>query len=114
MIRKLPIVEWDPDLYTDDGYEYRKVDVVISDDSFIGEEVFCLFRKKDLLRIDNNEISTEPILGVLCNDCGVRGEFPVQELHGLLAGQIVPVMLNGEYKPNIELEWIQHKCWLIQ
>lgn len=111
MKRKLPVVEWDYSLYADDGYEHRKVDIVISEESFVGEEVFCLFRRKDWLRIDNNEESDDPVLAVLCNSCGVKGEFPITELQGLNAGQIVPVILNGEYKPNVDIEWIQNKCW---
>jgi hypothetical protein len=107
-IRNLPKTDWDISLYNTDYYGYGDVDVFTSKEKNIGERVICLFRKKDL-EYYTNDSCTKTVFAILCNSCGVKSG--ISELRGLVAGQIVPVQFNGEYNPQIPLNWIQKRFW---
>lgn len=107
-IRNLPKTDWDISLYNTDYYGYGDVDVFTSKEKNIGERVICLFRKKDL-EYYTNDSCTKTVFAILCNSCGVKSG--INELRGLVAGQIVPVQFNGEYNPQIPLNWIQKRFW---
>lgn len=108
-IKRLPITDWDFELYDPDEYGYGDVDVFIDDSRSVGERVNCIFRLKDIKKFDDNECS-DTTLAVLCNSCFIKSG--IDELQGLDAGQIVPVVFEGEYNPTIPLEWINAKFWL--
>jgi len=107
-IRNLPKTDWDISLYNTDYYGYGDVDVFTSKEKNIGERVICLFRKKDL-EYYTNDSCTKTVFAILCNSCGVKSG--INELRGLVAGQIVPIQFNGEYSPQIPLIWIQKRFW---
>lgn len=107
-IRNLPKTDWDISLYNTEYYGYGDVDVFTTKEKNIGERVICLFRKKDL-EYYRNDSCTKTVFAILCNSCGVKSG--INELRGLVAGQIVPIQFNGEYNPQIPLNWIQKRFW---
>lgn len=109
-IRNLPKTDWDINLYNTEYYGYGDVDVFTSNEKNIGERVICLFRKKDL-EYYTNDSCTKTVFAILCNSCGVKSG--INELRGLVAGQIVPVQFNNEYNPQIPLIWVQKRFWEI-
>ena len=106
--RKLPKTDWDISLYNTDYYGYGDVDVFTSTEKNIGERVICLFRKKDLGYYSDDNCK-QITFAILCNSCGVNSG--IEELVGLDAGQIVPVQFNGEFNPQIPLNWIKTRFW---
>lgn len=109
-IRKLPITCWSINAYHSDLYGYGQIDIFIDDDQRIGERVICIFRRKDLLKYDDNKCY-DTTLAILCNDCGVHSG--IYDLYGLNAGQIIPVQFNGPELPTIPSDWMSLKFWLI-
>lgn len=107
-IKNLPITDWDFELYDPDDYGYGDVDIFIDEDRMIGERVNCIFRRKDIEKFDDDEC-TDFTVAVLCNSCYVKSG--IKELEGLNAGQIVPVVFEGEFNPIIPLDWIKEKFW---
>ena len=110
-IKRLPIVEWEIDLYSPNHYGYGDVDVFVDDENSLGERTHCIFRKKDLDKYDDDKCFDRTV-AIICNDCGVDSE--IDFLIGLNAGQIVPVQFNGSDNPSIPIEWIQSQFWLTE
>jgi len=107
-IKRLPITDWDLDLYDEDEYGYGDVDIFIDDERMVGERVNCIFRLKDIEKYDDNDC-TDFTVAILCNSCFIKSG--ISELEGLNSGQIIPVRFEGEYNPTIPLEWIKSKFW---
>lgn len=94
---KLEKVPYNPEFYP--GFEYRKIDIILGDQ---GEGVWCLLAPKDLTLYDSN--STTQSHAILCNDSVL---YP-----GLVAGQIVPIQFNGEFRASVISDWLELKSWL--
>jgi hypothetical protein len=107
-LKQLPITEWDINCYNLEYYGYGDVDVFIDESNMIGERVWCIFRKKDLEKY-NDDLCFDTTFAILCNDTGT--ESGITCLKGLNAGQIIPVKFNGERNPSIPLEWINFHFW---
>ena len=108
-IKSFPSTHWDYNIYNPELYGYGDVDVFINRERTIGEQVTCIFRKKDLVKYDNDSCC-DITVAILCNDCGIESE--IIELQGLIAGQIVPIQFDGAENPIIPIEWIGSKSWL--
>lgn len=100
--RKFPIFSSDITLYPDD-YWFHPVDVFVDDKGMRGERVFCLFRGRDIDKLDDDYIGDG--LAVLFNNCGVKSG--IEELEFLTCGCVVPICFNGDNNPDIPLEWIR-------
>lgn len=109
-IRRLPTTCWSIDAYHPDYYGYGQVDIFVNQDETIGERVICIFRKKDLDKYDDDNCF-DYSLAILCNDCGIYSGIPT--LHGLNAGQIIPIQFNGDNIPTVPIDWIESKFWLL-
>ena len=109
-LKRLPIVSWDISEYSPDYYGYGDVDIYVDASYNVGERVICIFRKKDLIKY-NDDKCKEVTFCILCNSCGIKSG--ISPLVGLNAGQIIPVRFNGEFNPTIPLEWIQKRFWTI-
>lgn len=109
-IKHLPITKWDFDLYNSDDYCYGEVDIYIDSSNMIGERVNCIFRSKDIKKYDDNNC-TDFTLAILCNSCYIKSG--IEELKGLNAGQIIPIVFEGEFNPTIPLDWIIAKFWTL-
>ena len=109
-IKRLPVTEWDFEAYNSEFYDYAPVDIFIDESRSVGERVNCIFRKKDISKFEDDQC-TDFTVAILCNHCYVRSG--IKELEGLYAGQIIPVVFEGEFNPTIPLEWIEKKFWLL-
>lgn len=109
-VRKLPKTCWEINAYKMDLYEYGFVNIFTNYEKNIGEQVLCIFRKKDIDKY-NNKNCYEGTLAILCNSCYVKSG--IYDLYGLNAGQIVPIKFNGPDIPTIPIEWIRLKFWTI-
>lgn len=109
-VKQLPITDWNFELYDSDYYGYGDVDIFIDESRAVGERVNCIFRAHDLEKFNDDEC-TDFTVAILCNDCYVKSG--IRELEGLMAGQIIPVVFEGEFNPTIPLEWIEQKFWLL-
>lgn len=109
-IKRLPFTDWDFELYDPDYYGYGNVDIFIDDSREIGERVNCIFRMKDIEKF-KDDTCTDFTVAILCNHCGIKSG--IKELDGLWAGQIIPVVFEGEFNPTVPLEWIEQKFWCL-
>ena len=109
-LKRLPKVSWDISEYSPDYYGYGDVDIYVDDSYNVGERVICIFRKKDLIKYNDNKCKDFTFC-ILCNSCGIKSG--ITSLLGLNAGQIIPVRFNGEFNPTIPLEWINKRFWRI-
>lgn len=91
---KLPRLPYNPDYYP--NYAYRKVDLLLEEDSNSGEGVWLLVAPPDLIHYDDDKYTGESY-GVLCNN---SRNYPE-----LKAGQVVPIKFNGEFRATIPLNW---------
>ena len=107
-IRRLPKTTWDIEIYDLDYYGYGDVDVFINEACTIGERVWCILRKKDIIKYEDDNCFNFSF-AILCSDCGI--ESGISELIGLTAGQIIPIQFNGKENPTVPLEWISAKFW---
>lgn len=110
-IKNLPTTSWDLEDYDLDYYGYGDVDIFTDKSLTVGERVWCIFRKKDIEKYQDDECY-EQTVAILCNDCGYESGIP--ELEGLNAGQIIPVNFNGNDNPTIPLDWIKNKFWKME
>jgi len=108
-IKQLPQTDWDLTLYNTKYYGYGDVDIFIDEYKRIGERVICIFRKKDLEKYNDNKCK-DTTLAILCNSCFIKSG--IKELEGLDAGQIIPVRFNGEFNPEIPLNWVKSRFWV--
>lgn len=99
-MKKLPRVPYNPEYYP--GYAYRKVDILLSNDSKSGEGVWCLVSQEDQKNYDDNTADGISC-AILCNDSKF---YPT-----LVAGQVVPIKFNKDSRATIPLEWLNDKSW---
>ncbi len=98
-MKNLPRVPYNPDFYP--GYAYRKIDILVSEDSTRGEGVWCLLSPEDQILYDENKTGIS--CGILCNDSLMY--------ETLKAGQVIPIKFNGEFRANVPIEWLNSKVW---
>jgi len=109
-IRKLPSTSWEIETSKMDLYEYGYVNIFTDYEQTIGEQVLCIFRKKDIKHYINKKYYGYT-LAILCNSCFVKSG--IYDLYNLNAGQIIPIQFNGPNIPTVPLEWIKFKFWTI-
>lgn len=101
------MTSYNPDLYP--TYEYvTNVGVYLNEEHTHGELVHCLLKPLNIIRYDDPTCAITSI-GILCNSCGI--ESGIEFLHGLNAGQVVPIKFMGEFDPVIPREWLLNQPW---
>lgn len=108
-IKQFPKTYWDYSIYNPELYGYGEVDIFTDETRTIGERVSCIFRKKDLDKYSDDSCF-DLAIAILCNDCGIESE--IDELYGLVSGQIIPIQFNGKETPFVPIDWISKKLWL--
>lgn len=99
-LRKYPRVPYNPEFHP--GYVYRKIDLLLDEESDAGEGCWCLLSPRNVARYDDNTCFLESV-AILCNDS--------KNYNGLHAGQIIPICFNGEFRATANLEWLKNKMW---